>query len=498
MKQRLYNFWLSSKEFIKDRDNKRSFALFALTCCLCTAYTVLRNLKDTLALTASQSGAEILPFLKVWGMLPAAFLGTWGYTKLSNKFSQKQVFYIFILGFIAYYWTFLLFIFPNIETLNLTKTSAWLLNVLPPGFRGLVSFFCNWTISSFYVITELWGIIVLNVIFWAFVNQNTSVSRAKKSYGLLNIGSNLAPIFGGGLALMCSTAESSLTLNSWQQTLTQLTLLVTALGGGAVAIFYYINKYMLPTHQDQQKQEKEKVKISLLNCFKHISKSQYLLSLSMLVVGYNICINFTDVLWKAQLKSYFDTPNDILSHMSKVTIFIGIAATFAGVSFASVIRRFGWKTVALATPSIIFLTGIAFFSLLLLQKPLTPLIYSTLGVTPLALLVYIGAMQHTLTKAFKYSLFDSSKEVAFVILDKNSQLQGKAAIDGLGSSIGKSGSSITYQFLLVATGSIGSSAPYVAVLLFLVLFCWFLAITTVGREFKIKSSQLEVNTPEAT
>ncbi|MDD9951609.1 MAG: Npt1/Npt2 family nucleotide transporter, partial [Zetaproteobacteria bacterium] len=36
-------------------------------------YNFLRPLKSTLVIAMSTSGAEAIPFLKVWGILPAAF-----------------------------------------------------------------------------------------------------------------------------------------------------------------------------------------------------------------------------------------------------------------------------------------------------------------------------------------------------------------------------------------------------------------------------------------
>ena len=37
-------------------------------------YTILRDTKDSLIVTAPGSGAEAIPFLKVWGVLPSAVL----------------------------------------------------------------------------------------------------------------------------------------------------------------------------------------------------------------------------------------------------------------------------------------------------------------------------------------------------------------------------------------------------------------------------------------
>ena len=61
------------------------FMAFFISC----NYNILRNMKDTLLVTAEHSGAEVLPFIKVWGIVPAAFLITALYSKLNNHLTQK-------------------------------------------------------------------------------------------------------------------------------------------------------------------------------------------------------------------------------------------------------------------------------------------------------------------------------------------------------------------------------------------------------------------------
>ena len=46
--------------------------MFFMFLCISFNYTILRDTKDTLIVTSS--GAETIPFLKVWGVVPAAII----------------------------------------------------------------------------------------------------------------------------------------------------------------------------------------------------------------------------------------------------------------------------------------------------------------------------------------------------------------------------------------------------------------------------------------
>ena len=72
------------------------------------------------------------------------------------------------------------------------------------------------------------------------------------------------------------------------------------------------------------------------------------------------------------------------------------------------------------------------------------------------LAVVFGTAQNIMSKSAKYSLFDPTKEMAYIPLDQESKVKGKAAIDVVGARLGKSGGSLVQQGLIIACGSLGS------------------------------------------
>src|SRR4029078_8606231 len=119
------------------------------------------------------------------------------------------------------------------------------------------------------------------------------------------------------------------------------------------------------------------------------------------------------------------------------------------------------------------------------------------GTSPVGLVVFFGSTQNCLCRAAKFTIFDATKEMAFIPLSKECKLKGKAAIDGVGSRLGKSGGSLIHQSLLMCFGTVTLSTPYVALLLFGVIAGWMYAVRILGRRFNALSTQKEtIDVPE--
>jgi len=161
---------------------------------------------------------------------------------------------------------------------------------------------------------------------------------------------------------------------------------------------------------------------------------------------------------------------------------MGIVSTITSFFMSKSLSVFGWTFTALLTPVIMLVTSICFFAFLLFRDSLTPIV-AFWGITPLAVAVYIGFFHNCFCKAAKYSVFDATKEMAFVPLEHESKLKGKAAIDGVGSRLGKSGGSLIHQGLFTLLGSLSNSSPYIAGILLVMILGWIAATKSLGRQF---------------
>jgi AAA family ATP:ADP antiporter len=471
---------------------KKLVPMLLMSFLLAFDYNVLRCLKDTLVITANDSGAEVIPFIKVWAMFPMSVVLTWVFIRLSNRVSREQVFY-FILGFfLLFFFAFGFFLYPQREQIHLNKAAHWLSEVLPLGCKGFVSMVRYWSFTAFYVMAELWSNIILALLFWGFANQVTKLDEAKRFYGLFGVGINLSGILAGQLSILVTklaqpTAVGVDDVDLWGNALIWLLSMVVLAGIGAILSFGWLN-HVLRKHPELitdsvAAKKAPKTKLSMRENFRYLFSSRYVLCLVVIIVTYNVVINLVEVLWKHEVKELYSDPLSFNLYMNQVTSWIGVVATSASLFISGNSLRFlGWTKTALITPAILLVTSIGFFGFFFLKD--TPsAVMALAGVSPLALVVFFGTLQNCCSRAAKYTVFDATKEMAFIPLSREDQIKGKAAVDGVCNRLGKSGGSVIYQFLLLSFGSISACAPYVALILFGIIGIWIMAVQSLGKQF---------------
>lgn len=225
------------------------------------------------------------------------------------------------------------------------------------------------------------------------------------------------------------------------------------------------------------------MKLSLLECFSHLIKSKYMTYIVILVVAYNIVYNLSDLLWTNQVHLQYPNASDFNAYMNQITSITGIFATISALLLSgNVIRRFGWTVTAMITPLIWLITGVGFFGCLLLNKAgIADALYALFSMPAYNLVLLFGSAQICLGRAAKYTVFDESKEIAFIPLPKESQRKGKAVVDGIASRFGKSGGSLMIQFLLLICGELILTIPYVALIFGIMVVLWVYAVHGLGK-----------------
>ncbi|XP_061365060.1 plastidic ATP/ADP-transporter-like [Gastrolobium bilobum] len=461
---------------------KKIIPLGMMFFCILFNYTILRDTKDVLVVTARGSSAEIIPFLKTWVNLPMAVGFMLLYTKLANVLSKQALFYTVILPFIAFFGAFGFVLYPLSNYIHPQAFTDKLLNILGPRFLGPLAIVRIWSFCLFYVMAELWGSVVISVLFWGFANQITTVEEAKRFYPLFGLGANVALVFSGRTVKYFSNLRKNLGpgVDGWAISLKGMMSIVVLMGFAICFLYWWVNNFVpLPT---RSKKKKEKPKMGTMESLKFLVSSRYIRDLATLVVAYGISINLVEVTWKSKLKAQFPSPNEYSSFMGDFSTATGIATFTMMLVSQFIFDKYGWGVAAKITPTVLLLTGVGFFSLILFGDPLAPGL-AKFGITPLLAAVYVGAMQNIFSKSAKYSLFDPCKEMAYIPLDEDTKVKGKAAIDVVCNPLGKSGGALIQQFMILTFGSLANSTPYLGGVLLVIVLAWLAAAKSLDTQF---------------
>jgi len=431
---------------IERSELKRVLPMALMMFCFLFNYTVMRDLKDTLILT--HAGAEAIPFLKFWGTLPCSVLFVLLYAKLSNILRPKVLytvtiipFFLFFIGFGFVFYPLREFFHPSIHT---EVVLGWFPQNMQHTGLAIISLFKNWTYALFYIMSELWGSMGISLLFWQFANSITSTDEAKRFYPRFTQLGNLSLIVSGYAVLYFSNLRLSLPahIDSWGVTLKWLTGII---GLNCVILLITYHSLQRKIEVQSPASKKEKPKLSLKESFLYLTRSKYLGLIALLVLAYGISINLLDVIFKSQLKLYYPTEGELSAFTGKLSMSIGLT-TLLMVQFSSfVLSRISWRAAAFFTPAFVMIVGGIFFGCIFFKESLGALFH----ISPLLLAVLVGSLQYSTSKGMKYALFDPTKEMAYIPLDAESKVKGKAAIDVIGGRLGKSGGSLFLQFVLL-------------------------------------------------
>lgn len=473
-------------------ENKKVFSLLLLKFCVSFNYAILHSTKDTLIVTKG-FGAEAIPILKGWFVLSFAFLFMLAYSKISNHISRSRLFYVTLIPFLLFFVIYGFFLYPNRDFLTPETSAEKLLAFLGQEREHWVIVYKNWMDSLFFLMAELWGGVVIGLLFWGFTNRINTIQEASRFYTILSAGGHVGIIVAGQLIWYCA---HNFVNNEYLLTIQYLMGVVTIVNFIILGVYWLMDR-----HLDQKKAalpqefKKKGNKLSLKESLMHVLMSPSLGCIALMVIGYSISVNMVEVIWKATLKIKYPDSNDYQAFMGVVSSITGCLSLFLSLFVGgNIIRRFGWGFGAQLTPivlgavSIIFL-GAYLANVFLIDSP------EIIGTAAFSLVILCGAIHNVACKSMKYCLFDPTKEMAYISLDEETKVKGKAAVDVVGSRFGKSGSSWIQVGLmeLMGVSSVLSIAHYLAPLILISVGGWMFAIYILNNRLQPNTVQENVN-----
>ena len=442
-------------------------------------YCILSVLKDALVVTAKHSGAEVIPVLKSSVVFPLSILAVILYVKLANHFKKSTLFYAIISFFMVFLLVYGFVIYPNLDAFTPNQSADWLTSRLGVKWSNWIAVYRYWAHSLFFVTAELWGQIVIFVLYWGFVSHICSITEAKRTYTIFIAAGDLAQVLAGPLINYYARKFFG---QGYVFTLQPVLIYVLIAGSLMMINYYYVNRFVLNNQNDKtealnKQMLKKKTTLSLRESIKHILTSKYLLAIAVLVVGCGLTVNIVEITWKAYLKQYCPSTAEFQIYTSRAQTIVGIASLLMVVFLSgNMIRRFGWHFNAQIVPWSIGIVGVLFFLLSIFR--------GYIGPHYLAILSFFGAFHSAFCKTIKYSFFDPTKEMAYIPLDLESKVKGKAAVDVIGSRLGKTSSSFFHLIVLYLTGasSVTLVSPYLLPILIITGAYWSYSVFYLNKD----------------
>jgi len=473
------------------------------------ANSIMDAVKDTLVVTAF-GGAEQIPYLTVYAVLPTSLLFVSLFARLSSKFGREKLFYMAVTFFMCFFALFTGVLYPMREVLHPYELATTLATTLPRGLAGGIAVFTNWTYSLFYVAGELWGDVVLSLLFWGLANEITRVSEAGIIYPLLGIGANVAQACSGLFMKFVTTQWHPAGVapeDMWAAKLKLFMTVVMFCGGSIMACHKYIcdearkdpNSAMMEKQRDSKirsdadKAAKKKTKkAGLLSSLMYVFESPEVACLAVMAVAQGLSSIIFQVAWKTQLRIYRPDPTSYAAYMGDVQTYSGMVTGIFMVAAPFLFKNLGWKGTLSVTPKTVIALGWVFFGTSIYALRHGQLAQSS---TILPWLVLGGAVIYIVERAAKFSLFKPAEEMVYITLDEDSRTKGKAAVDVLGAQIGKTGGSFMQQGLIFAYGSIIGALPVLVCCHSAIAICWLVAVNALAAR---RASQLDSEIRDGT
>ncbi|WP_236864933.1 Npt1/Npt2 family nucleotide transporter [Candidatus Hydrogenosomobacter endosymbioticus] len=489
-----FGYWRSVLCPLYRSELRKFVPLVLIMFCVLFNYTTVRNIKDSLIISSTINGNLVISWIKVVFVVPSSILFVITYAKLSDKLSKSSLYIACLVPFAVFFLLFAGFIYPNRWALQASPETVLKFKKMFPALQDLVPAIGYWCYTSFYVVAEIWGNVGLQILFWQLANQITNISEAKRVYPLFGLGANLGMVSAGLLTIYSEKILvlpsghnnfcAQVSLYSWSFVFCCIIIL---------AAYSWLCKTCGKNCASLAKAPAEKrthKAISLRESFRHIVSSKYIICIAILVVSYNLTINITEVVWKGQIGEVYKSERAINAFMGYLYITLGITTILFTLVSKNFIKAFGWLFSASVTPLIMAITSCLFFALMLSKDSAYILsIARIIGTSPEILIICVGFFQNVFCRGSKYALFDPTKEMAYIPLNDELKMKGKAAVDLVASRAAKSSGGVvitSLNFVLNKVGAIGLIYPMLSAVTSIICIAWFATVRKMSVFYKNK------------
>jgi AAA family ATP:ADP antiporter len=308
----------------------------------------------------------------------------------------------------------------------------------------------------FFVMAELWKIALFTVLFWGMVNQHIPMEKAKLYYAPLMLGGSIGTMLAGPIISFCTS--DAISHQSWSVSLILMVCTITTLSALIATLFRWLAREF-----GAIKTVVKEETVSIWEGIRACIQSPYLMLLAWVTIADYIAYALGEIVFLDILKQRYPDPRQYCDYMGQLSLWSGLLTAFSALVITPyLLRRCRWVVASLVTPVCLLVTEGAFFFALWhpgLQGKLEAL-------------VFLGALFFCCVRAAKYTLFDTSKEISFLLLPPFEKMQGKLVVDGMCARLGRGSGSLISLVLIQFAGGVLAAAPLAGgVALFIALSC---------------------------
>lgn len=430
-----------------------------------TTTAFLRPLKDSYVIMTL--GVQYIIYLKSLSIIPLILVALL-YVKFFNVKNMLKIFH-YIIGLFSIFFLFHAFIlYPNSEIIQPSKKTIESLTESLPAISSYIKLYGMWVHALYFIVQDLWQIMMVSMIFWQFANFVSTVSQAKRHYPFYILLGGMGFGIGGGLIYLVMGDIFNLTM--------KIVSTIVALSG--LLVGYLLNKISNEIALDKSFQnipdnfikEDEGFFFSL----KEIFKSKYL----WLIMGINFCLayisNLSDLIWKGEMIGMISNAEEYTKITAKLLMNSGFASAVAIVIMIIFIRRVSWLKASMFVP----ISSILIAAIILVS--------AFLGAS-IDQILFVGSIYFILTKSIIRDMNCITRELSYIPL-KTSILKGKgrAFLEILGIGLAKSFASLipVSIFMISPSATVKDCLPAFTIFFVIIAILWMFWVCALGKEFK--------------